>query len=271
MNVTERIRRADRRWMLAAMLALSAVAGMPGCASAPQGTDMVTESDEPEFRRRARIRLQLAVGYFEQGKTTVALDEVKQSLVIDPAFSDAYNLRGLIYMRLNDLRLAEDSFRRALAINPNDANVLHNYGWMQCQQGRYAEASQSFSQALANPTYGDRAKTWLTKGLCQIKAGQPAEAEHSLNRSYELDASNPVTGYNLALLLYQRGQYARAQFYVSRLNGGPLANAETLWLGIRVEHRLGNRAARDQLGSQLRSRFPNSRELGSYERRAFNE
>ena len=49
-----------------------------------------------------RLRIELAVGYFEQGQTTVALDEIKQALATDPTFADAYNLRGLIYMRLDD-------------------------------------------------------------------------------------------------------------------------------------------------------------------------
>lgn len=273
MNVTDVMRGCGRRWLLVACLALVALTGLAGCATGgvSGGEDIVTDSDEPANRKRARTRLQLASGYFEQGQTTVALDEVKQALTIDPDFPDAYNLRGLIYMRLNDMRLAEDSFRRALSISPNDANVLHNYGWMKCQQGKYTEAVQTFTQALANPTYGDRAKTWLTKGLCQIKAAKPNDAEFSLTKSYELDAGNPVTGYNLALLLYQRGDAARAQFYIRRINNSELANAETLWLGIKVEQRIGNRVARDQLAGQLRSRYPKSRELNSYERGAFNE
>ena len=59
-------------------------------------TDLVTDSDEPEVRRRARLRLELASGYFEAGQTTVALDEVKQALAADPTFVSAWNLRGLV-------------------------------------------------------------------------------------------------------------------------------------------------------------------------------
>lgn len=271
MSVMDLIKCLGRRWLLGTMLALATLAVLPGCASGPDDTDLVTDSDEPEVRKRARIRLQLAVGYFEQGKTTVALDEVKQALNIDPSFIDAYNLRGLIYVRLNDMRLAEESFRRALAISPSDADVLQNYGWMLCQQQRFDEGVQAFDKALANPTYGDRAKTWLTKGLCQARAGRAGDAEDSLRHSFELDARNPVTGYNLAILLYQRGRYEQAQFYIRRLNNSELANAESLWLGIKVEQRLGNRLARDQLGGQLRNRYPRSRELNLYERGAFNE
>lgn len=233
--------------------------------------DFITDSDETDARKRARIRLELAVGYFEQGKTTTALDELKQSINADPTLFEAYNLRGLIYMRLNDVGLAEESFRRALVINPRASNVQHNYGWLLCQQSRVPEAVQLFSAAIANPNYGDRAKTWMTQGLCQMKAGNLTDAEFSLGHSYELDAGNPITGYNLSLLLYQRSEFVRAQFYVRRLNNSELANAESLWLGIKVERRLDNKDAVSQLASQLKKRFPQAKETGLFDRGAFNE
>ncbi len=267
---------ARRLWLCAyAVLAFTAISGCaasgPSGASSGPRADIVTDSDEPEARKRARIRLQLASGYYEQGQTTVALDELKQAIASDPSFADAYNLRGLIYMRLNDPRLAEESFRRAVALNPRDADTLHNFGWFLCQQSRYAEADQSFAQALSSPVYGDSAKTLMARGVCQARAGQTAEAERTLARSYELDAANPITGYNLANLLYKRGEFGRAQFYIRRLNNSELANAETLWLGIRVERRLDDRVAMQQLVDQLKRRFPQSRELAAYERGAFNE
>lgn len=266
------VARTWSNWALAACLALPLLPALTGCASAPTSTDdVLTESDEPPARKRARIRLELAVGYFEQGQTTVALDELKQALITDPTLFQAYNLRGLVYMRLNDPRLAEESFQRALALSPGNGDVLHNLGWMQCQQGRYPESTRSFQQAIANPLYGARSKTWMTLGLCQIRAGQLSDAEFSLSKSYELDSGNPVTGYNLASLLYQRGQLERALFYVRRINNGELSNAESLWLGMKIENKLGNRVAREQLGNQLKKRYPQSRELGAYERGAFDE
>jgi len=262
-------------WVLWACLSGSAIVGLQGCASNATGmgsnTDLVTESDEPEGRKRARLRLELAVAYFDKGQTTDALDHLKQSISADPTLFEAYNLRGLIYMRLNDLALADESFRRAMSINPKAASVQHNYGWMLCQQARYSDAMQMFANALGNPAYGDRAKTWMAQGLCQQRAGQLADAESSLARSYELDAGNPITAYNLALILFQRGDFVRSQFYVRRLNNSELANAESLWLGIKVERRMENREAMNQLASQLRKRYPQSREFSAFERGAFNE
>ncbi|HVZ43045.1 MAG TPA: type IV pilus biogenesis/stability protein PilW [Ramlibacter sp.] len=260
--------------VLAAGAALAGAFTLCGCASQQQTTasaDVMTSSDEPESRRRARIRLELATGYFQQGKTDVALDEVKQALAADPSYPDVYNLRGLIFMRLNDMRQAEDSFRRALALNSRDPNTLHNLGWLQCQEKRYDESIRSFDAALANPLYAERAKTLMALGVCQARGGRNEEAERSLARAYELDAGNPVTGYNLANLLFKRGDFKRAQFYIRRLNNSELANAESLWLGIKVERRMNDERAMQQLGDVLRRRFPQSHEREAYDRGAFDE
>ena len=128
---------------------------LSGCATEPTGTagqaDLATASDETEQQKRAKIRLELAQGYLEQGQLTVALDEVKLAINADPRSTDAYNLRGLIYMRLNDMGLARDSFTRAASLNPRDGNVLHNLGWLSCQEARYAESIVYFDRALASP------------------------------------------------------------------------------------------------------------------------
>jgi len=267
--------RDPRRALAWAAIAATLLLAFAGCASKPGeaggSRDIVTESDETDAHKRARIRMELATGYFEQGKTNVALDELKQVIAADPAYSDAHNLRGLIYMRLNDFGQAEESFRRAVALNPRDSNAQHNYGWLLCQQGRYDEAQRAFEAALSNNQYGEGAKTLMTQGLCQAKAGRMTEAERSLARSYEMDAGNPITGYNLSNVLYKRGELQRAQFYIRRLNNSQLANAETLWLGIKVENRLNDQVAENQLAQQLRRRFPQSRETAAYERRAFDE
>ena len=269
------LRRCTAGGLAAAALATAITTLLAGCATQPQQSaaarEFATPSDDTDARKRARIRLELATGYFEEGKTEIAIDELKQVIAIDPTFPDAYNLRGLVYMRLGDMPAAEDSFRRALSINPRDADTLHNYGWLQCQQGRYPEAERSFYQAIASPVYQGRARTYLAMGVCQARAGQLDPAEHSLARSYEIDAANPVTGYNLARVLYLKGDFKRAQFYIRRLNNSELANAESLWLGIRVENRMNDAQAMSQLSEQLRKRYPASRERGSLDRKAFDE
>ena len=267
------------RWVLWA----AGVGVLAGCAAtgtpptSPTNTsgdskDRVTQSDEPDSSKRARVRMELAGLYFGRGQMNTALDEVKLAIQADPNFGAAYNLRGLIYASLGDDRLAEESFRRALQLNPRDADTMQNFGWYLCQQKRYTEANAMFVQALAVPLYRDSPRTLLTQGACQARAGQWAEAERTLQRSFELDSANPTTAYNLSEVLFRQGQYERARFYIRRVNGVPdLVNAQTLWLATRIEHRLGNRQGEQEFGKQLRDRFPQSREAAAYEEGRFNE
>ena len=93
-----------------------------------------------------------------------------------------------------------------------------------------------------------------------------------LVKAFQLDPTNPSTAVNLSEVLYRRGEYERARFYIRRVNAVPgLTGAQTLWLAARIEQRLGNQSGVQELGDQLRKRFPESREAASYERRAFNE
>ncbi len=234
--------------------------------------DRITASDEPEPQKRARARMELASAYFSRGQITTALDQVKQAIAADPLYGEAFNLRGLIYANLGDSVLAEESFKRALQLNARDADTMHNYGWYLCQQQRYGEANAMFSQALAVAQYRGVARTLLAQGVCQAHGGQLAEAEASLARAYELDPSSPFTATNLSEVLYKRGEFERARFYVRRVNALPdVANAQTLWLAARIENKLGNRQGVSEFGAQLRNRFPDSREASAFGRGAFDE
>lgn len=234
--------------------------------------DLRTASDQTDADKRARVRLELAGAYFSRGQTATALDEVKLALAAKPDLPEALNLRGLIYATLGETRLAEESFRRAQQLAPRDGDVMHNYGWFLCQERRFAEAEVQFQQALAQPQYRDQIRTLLGLGVCQARAGRWTDAEASLLRAYEFDPSNPVTAYNLSDVLYRRGEYERVRFYMRRVNAQQdLSNAQTLWLAAKVEHRLGNVAGAQQLGNQLRDRFPQAPETVLFEKGRFDD
>lgn len=234
--------------------------------------DVPTASDQTDADRRARVRLELATAYFARGQINTALDEVKLALAAKPDLPEAFNLRGLIYAQMGEEALAEESYRRALQLRPRDGDTMHNYGWMLCQQRRWADADAQFRAALALPQYANAARTMLAQGVCHARAGQWDAAEAALVRSYEADPTSPVAAVNLAEVLYRREQYERARFYIRRVNARTdLVNAQTLWLAARIEHKLGNAGGAQVIGRELQLRFPQSNEALAYERGQFND
>ena len=267
-------------WAALALAAFSGCAatstersGVPsGAPTAADSKDRMTASDEPDAIKRARARMELASAYFGRNQMATALDQVKIAIAADPNYGEAYDLRGLIYANLGDQALAEESFKRALQINPRDADAMHNYGFYLCQQKRYPESGALFAQALAVPQYQGVVRTLLAQGVCQAYAGQLPQAEKSLSRAFELDTSNPFTATNLAQVLYQMGEFERARFYIRRVNALPdVSNAQSLWLAARIENKLGNRQGTADFGTQLRNRFPDSREAAAFARGNFDE
>lgn len=242
-------------------------AALSACTTVPGGSP----GTSTQATERAKLRLALAAGYFEQAQYAVALDEVKLALQTDPTSVDALNLQGLALMRLNQTQAATQSFEQALRFKPQDPDTLHNLAWLRCQQGQYVQADRTFEQALAQPSYPRAAKSWTSRGLCQILAGQHAAALQSLWRAEALAPGQALVNYNLGWILWRHGDFSRAQSYTRALNNSPQANAESLWLGMRVERALGNPHTVAQLADQLRKRYPMSAELQAYERGRFDE
>jgi type IV pilus assembly protein PilF len=234
--------------------------------------EIKTDSDQTEGDRRAAIRLELAQGYFSRGQFPTALDELKLALQIKPDMREAVNLRGLIYAAMGEHQLAEESFRRALVVYPNDPDTLHNYGWFMCQQQRWPTADSLFDQALAQSTYRAPSRTMLAKGVCEARAGRMLVAEKTLQRAFELDPSSPVIAVNLSEVLFRNGELERARFYVKRVNDQPeQVNAQSLWLQLRIERRLGRTGIVEDLSLQMRRKYPQAPETQALDAGRYDE
>ncbi|WP_310387879.1 type IV pilus biogenesis/stability protein PilW [Roseateles sp.] len=260
---------------LSACLAGAALFGLiSACAVQPgsRAEEPRTASDQTDADRRASVRMELAAAYFGRGQFNTALDEVKLALSLKPDLREAVNLRGLIYAAMGEPRLAEDSFKRALQLFPRDPDTLHNYGWLLCQQQRWAEADVQFDLAVAQPNYAAPSRTLMAKGICEARSGRMAEAERSLAKAFEYDPASPAVAVNFAEVLYRNRQYERAQFYIKRVNAQPeYSNAQSLWLALRIERRLGNTRLVDELSQSLRRKHPDSPERQALDDGRFDE
>ncbi|HWS76736.1 MAG TPA: type IV pilus biogenesis/stability protein PilW [Quisquiliibacterium sp.] len=262
------------RWTAVAAAALVAASLLGACSApspappvkpggptvAPPRQALPSGGEESDARRRARIRLELAASYYEQGNYNVALEEVRQSVAIDPEYAPAHGMLGLVYMDLGKRAEAEESFQRALRITPDDSELNNNYGWFLCQTGREKQSIEYFQRALRNPLYNTPARPMHNAGICSMRMGDEAAAEGWFQRSFQVDPRNPVAMYNLAELYLKRRDLERARFHSQRLVASYEPTAQVLWLALRVERASGNRDAEASLGAQLRRRFPASPE-----------
>lgn len=212
-------------------------------------------------RNSAKIHTELAASYFERGQYSIALQELGAALQADDSYAPAYNVRGLVRMKLREDEQADKDFRRALQLDPRSASALNNYGWFLCQRGHPKESIAKFLDALKDPLYNTPDMAYANAGVCAIKAGDLIAAESYLERALIMHPAMPEAQIGLAELNYIRGDYSMAKVHLMRfMQAYDALTPEHLWLAFRVESKVGDRNAAASYALQLRKRFPDSRE-----------
>ena len=253
--------------LVAALLLLLA----SGCANQPpESTDSVDTGvivgsvNNP--RNRARIHTELAAAYYSRGSMAVALQELRTAVAADPDYASAYSMFGLVYMDLREKELARDNFEHALRLAPNDPDINHNYGWFLCQAGQEEESIRYFLRAIGNPLYRTPWRSYTAAGVCSLRKDKLKDAEQFLKRALKLQPNYPMALLEMGKVQYREGRYVDARKSVSSFNDFVSPTAESLWLALRVEYKLGNRLAAAKLASQLQHRYPDSRENQALQR-----
>lgn len=260
-------------WLRALPLLLL-LAALVGCKTTTTvgGVEVPPQSKaEADPRKRAEIRTELAANYYRDGKLAVAREEALRAVQVDPRYAPAHALLGLIYMDIGEQRDAETSFERALRLEPDNSEILNNYGWFLCRSGRERESLAYFERAAGNRLYPTPGLAMRNAGLCLLNVKDLDGAERALRRSLEYDASDPITKFELARLYLRRNQPDRAEFYYGLLDPGSRGSAPGLWLGLRIARANADLRRERDYANRLRERYPESPETSALRRGAFDE
>ena len=261
-----------------ALFALAAFATvLAGCAGgggvsseAPtmESTTITGESSDP--RNRARIHTELASLYYSRGNMGVALEELRLASEADSNYAPAQGMFGLVYMELRENQLAEQSFERALRLSPTDPDINHNYGWFLCQTGREKTSIKYFLQAIRNPLYPTPWRSYSAAGQCTLRTNDLKQAEDLFQRALKLEPDDPPSLLQMGAIRYRQGRLDEARRMVARFNKLVRPTAESVWLALRIEHKMGERLAESSYASQLRRDFAGSPEYQALQRGDFD-
>lgn len=250
------------------LLAATAIAAvlLSGCESTGGLQEPVIENvtssggDPSDQRNRARIPTELGSLYYSLGNMAVAPEELRLAVAADPTYALASSMLGTIHMELLEPKLAEQNFERALQLSLTDSEINHRYGWFLCQAGREANSQKFFQHSIRNPLNLAPWRSSSAVGVYSMRKGLFKEAEGFFQASLRQDRNDGTSLYNLGLLRYQQGSMKEARMLVSRPSKLEEPSAESLWLALRIERKLGERNAEASLGNQPGRRFPASRE-----------
>jgi len=208
----------------------------------------------------AETNYNLGVAYLERGNYEKSLEKLNKALSADPNYTPTLNALGLLYQKLGKQSEAENYFKRALSKNANDPFTLNNYGRFLCETGRYDDAQISFLKAASNPLYEAPEISITNAGLCALRNDLPDIAEQNFRNALEKNPGTPVALIQMSQLSYDQGNYLSARGYLQRYLEVARHTAGSLWLGIQVEHHLGDKNTLSSYALLLKNNYPDSRE-----------
>jgi type IV pilus biogenesis/stability protein PilW len=124
----------------------------------------------------ANRRLDLGTAYYREGSYEASIEALREAVKADPRNWRAHNQLALAYVARGSRDEAEKSWRRALALDPKEAEILVNYGAYQVQQGHVPEAIGTFELALQDLDYRSPAAVLSNLSYALTQAGRADEA-----------------------------------------------------------------------------------------------
>lgn len=210
--------------------------------------------------RAAEINTQLGIGYMERGQYRVAVEKLELALQQDPNHVPAMGALGLLNEQFGNTSRAEQYYRRAARLAPNDGATQNMYGAYLCRVGKLSEAVRRFIAATEDPFYDTPELAWSNAGTCALGIPDAEQAEAYFRRALEISPNLPEALYHMADLQYRRGDAFRARAFLQRLEAASVFDPEILMLGYRIETALSNSTGAEDYASRLQTRFPDSEE-----------
>ena len=156
----------------------------------PDTSPIKTQEATPQQRaadpHRARRRL-LRAGADGRGARGARRGEDARSRRI----AKLYNIYGLVYAMLGENAKAEENFRQAIALAPNDSDIRANWGAYLCATGRAREAMPEFEQVLRDPLYRTPEIALINAGKCSVAIGETKRADEYLPPRADRVAGQP--------------------------------------------------------------------------------
>jgi len=176
---------------------------------------------------------------------------IDQAILLDPQSSEAFIALGNWYRRSEDTQKAFQAYEQAMALGPNNANVLVNYGDLVLNEmSDPASAIELFRRAIELDPQNIRLKRQLAQALpwngltaegIQIMEGivaaQPDSAAgyrdlallysnwefrhdkgiRALRRAFELDPNHPPNSYWNAIMHWRLGDYDNTALWMNHI------------------------------------------------------
>lgn len=162
---------------------------------------------EPAYSKQAMALLEQVwfSGHPNETQLEMSKPLIDQAILLDPQSSEAFTALGKWYAHSGDIGKAEQAYKQALALGPNNAFALVNYGHLlHWNKSDAASAIELYSKASELDPQNISLKVHLAEAT--IAVGQADKGIRILERAIDENRDSPAV-YRVLALLYSNGKY----------------------------------------------------------------
>jgi type IV pilus assembly protein PilF len=238
------------RGALLTATALAAALALGGCAGAQRA--------EKKRDDASTYNTQLGIGYLHQDNIALAKQKLDRALKENPNNPEVHSARAMLFDRMGDSKKADEEFKVALRMAPDNPDLSNNYAVYLCQAGRATEGVHRFEDVARNALYRTPWVAYTNAGVCLRMAKRNEEAVKSFRLALQARPNFAEAAFQLGDLQLQNGDLAGARQVVDSYLGAFEETADLLLLGVRVARAQNDRVAAVIYARKLRLDFPKS-------------
>ena len=210
--------------------------------------------------KASKLNADLGLAYLMKGRHDQALLKLNKAIQLDSNNAKAYLYTAELYRRIDEKERADEYFKKAIAIDPDDSSINNNYGAFLCANKKYNEAFKYFDFALKNPVYVDRSKVFENIGICSEDQGNIKIARQNYVSAIQLRPSSKKSLLSVAQIDFDSQNIQSAAKYLRFYNKIAKDTPQSLWLGILIAKKQQDRKTLASLSWSLERKFPKSKE-----------
>lgn len=215
--------------------------------------------EQEQMRRASRDNTNLGLIYLKKHNLERALIKLSKAIDEDPTYARAQTAIAAVYEQLGHADLAADHYAKAVEIDPKDSYARNAYGVFLCRKGEVDAALKHFDAAVKDPLYPQPEVALTNAGQC-IRSRDRDRAEKYLRLALRKNPKFPSALFEMSRISFEKGNALSARGYLQRYLAVAKHTPQTLWLGIQVERKLGDRNAVASYSLLLQGQFPDSEE-----------
>lgn len=229
-----------------------------------------TSQLSPNPKQTSVLKTQIAVEYIKNGNIDAAKNALDDAVEKDSNNALAYMMLGVTYQldgSKESLKKADVFFKKAISLEPENAQIRNNYGQYLFFVENYKAAIGEFNFSANSVGYGGRDTAYSNLGYSYYNIGDEEKAKAAFVSSLKINPRLPDALLGISVVFYDLGNIADAESVYqdySHLIPKQNRDSKALWLGIRIAHINEDHVEKSSLVNLLSTKYAKSKEYKSY-------